>query len=139
MSKVIGFSILGVVLIAILMIALWGFGVLTADIKGQGEAYKEIHSSEFRLEAYNYFYDQYHSILGMEGSIDANINTLSQFENTSKEYGRIVINIAALQSLRHQAIQEYNANASKDYTIGQFRDAGLPYQLEDKEYPEGGY
>lgn len=139
MSKILGFSILGVVLIAILMIALWGFGVLTADIKGQGEAHKEIHSAEFRLEAYNYFYDQYHSILGMEGSIDANINTLSQFENTSKEYGRIVINIAALQSLRHQAIQEYNANASKDYTIGQFRDAGLPYQLEDKEYPEGGY
>jgi hypothetical protein len=75
----------------------------------------------------------------MEGSINANITTLSQFEKNSKEYGRIVINIAALQSLRHQAIQEYNANASKDYTIGQFRDAGLPYQLEDKEYPEGGY
>jgi hypothetical protein len=137
-GKIIGAIIGFFVIIAILMVALWGFGVFTADIKGQGEAYKEIHSKEFRLEAYNYFFDQYHSILALEGQIDVNISMLKDIEEGTKDYNRIRTNVAALQSLRHQAIQSYNAQASKDYTAGQFRDHNLPYQIEDTEYPKGG-
>ncbi len=137
-GKIVGAVIGFFVIIAILMVALWGFGVFTADIKGQGEAYKEIHSKEFRLEAYNYFFNQYHSILGLEGSIDANIAMLHSLDKGTKEYNRIMTNIVSLQSLRHQAIQQYNAEASKDYTAGQFRDNNLPFQIEDTEYPKGG-
>lgn len=137
-KKIILYTITGFITIAVLMIALWGFGVFTAGIKGQGEAYKEIQSKEFRLEAYNYFFDQYHSILALEGQIDVNISMLNDIEEGTKDYSRIRTNVAALQSLRHQAIQSYNAQASKDYTVGQFRDYNLPYQIEDTEYPEGG-
>jgi hypothetical protein len=117
-GKIVGAVIGFFVIIAILMVALWGFGVFTADIKGQGEAYKEIHSKE--------------------GSIDANIAMLHSLDKGTKEYNRIMTNIISLQSLRHQAIQQYNAEASKDYTAGQFRDNNLPFQIEDTEYPKGG-
>ncbi|MFA5152579.1 MAG: hypothetical protein WC554_08485 [Clostridia bacterium] len=137
-GKIVGAVIGFFVVIAILMVALWGFGVFTADIKGQGEAHKEIHSKEFRLESYNYFFDQYHSILALEGQIDVNISMLKSMEEGTKDYNRIRTNVVALQSLRHQAIQAYNAEASKDYTAGQFRDNNLPYQIEDTEYPKGG-
>jgi len=136
-GKVVGAIIGFFLIIGILMIALWGFGVFTAGIKGQGEAYKEIQSKEFRLESYNYFFDQYHSILALEGQIDVNISMLNSMEEGTKDYNRIRINVVALQSLRHQAIQSYNAEASKDYTAGQFRDNNLPYQIEDTEYPRG--
>jgi hypothetical protein len=138
MKKIILLTITGFVALAVLMVALWGFGVFTAGIKGQGEAYKEIQSKEFRLESYNYFFNQYHSILALEGQINVNISMLDDIEKGTKDYSRIRTNIVALQSLRHQAIQAYNAEASKDYTAGQFRDNNLPYQIEDNEYPEGG-
>jgi hypothetical protein len=78
--------------------------------------------------------------LGLEGSIDENLATLDLLEPGTKEYNRVLVNITALKSLRHQAIQAYNAEASKDYTAGQFRDNNLPYQIEDTEYPlEGSF
>jgi hypothetical protein len=137
-TKTILYIIVGFLVLTILMISLWGFGVFTAGIKGQGEAYKEIQSKEFRLESYNYFFNQYHSILSLEGQIDVNISMLDSMEKDTKDYNRIRTNVVALQSLRHQAIQSYNAEASKDYTAGQFRDKNLPYQIEDNEYPKGG-
>ena len=136
-GKLLLITVLFIVIIGILMSALWAFGVFTSPIVGKGEAYKEIQSKEFRLGAYNYFFNQYHSIIGLEGSIDENLATLELLEKGTKEYNRILTNVTALKSLRHQAIQEYNANATKEYTAGQFRDAQLPYQIEDTDYPLG--
>jgi hypothetical protein len=137
MGRIVGLFIAFIVFVGIIMIALWAFGVFTADIKGQGDVYKETHEAGYRMEAYNHFYDQFASIKGLEGSIDATVKQLSQMQPGTKDYSRIQTNLTAQQSLRHQAIQQYNADARKGYTIGQWKAADLPYQIEDSEYPGG--
>jgi len=135
--KIVGIVVFAFVIIGALMIALWGFGVLTADIKGQGDVRIETKSAPFRMEAYNYFHDKYGAILALEKQIDESIAQLAVLEPGTKTYDRVLTNVTALKSLRHQAIQEYNANARKDYTVGQFRDVNLPFQIEDTDYPGG--
>lgn len=38
--------------------------------------------------------------------------------------------ITGLTGQRARSIARYNADARKDFTVGQFRDAGLPFQLD---------
>jgi hypothetical protein len=138
--KVIGVTLLSItgVLVAwvIFASAIWGFGVATAGIYGRGEARKIIQSAEFRIPAYNHFFDSCAAIQGLEAGIDAQLAELPQAE-TTKDRSRIQANIAGLTAQRQRSIAQYNADARKDYTVGQFRDSGLPYQLEASPYPEG--
>lgn len=117
--------------------ALWGFSVATAGIYGRGEAHKQIQSAEFRITAYNHFFDLCVAVQTDEGSLDAQFDLLAQ--TTDAETTRIVnVNIAALKANRLRSINQYNADAAKDYTIGQFRDANLPYQLPAVSYDKKG-
>lgn len=132
-------SIIGVlVLWMVLASAIWGFGVATAGIYGRGEARKEIQSAPFRIQAYQYFFNQCSSIQGLEGQIDEQAKTLAQFAPGSREYTTYMTNVTSLKGARHMAIAKYNQDALKDYTEGQFRDEDLPYQLKDSDYPEKG-
>lgn len=49
------------------------------------------------------------------------------------DISRIQANIAGITSDRADAINEYNADAQKDYTVGQFKSSKLPYQLDQQE------
>lgn len=118
--------------------ALWGFGVATGGIYGRGEAYKKIQSAEFRIEAYQRFFNQYASIKGLEGKIDELTAQLGQLEKGTRDYNYVLSSLAGVKGLRHEAIQKYNADAQKNYTEGQFRDKDLPYQILDTEYPPKG-
>lgn len=118
--------------------AIWGFGVATAGIYGRGEARKQIQSAEMRIPAYNHFFDLCASIQGNEAQIDALEQELEHHSSGSKDHARVLANIAGVTAARQRAIAQYNADARKDYTIGQFRDSDLPYQLDTAEYPEGG-
>ena len=138
-TKLAVLSVVGSLAVLLLVAsAIWGFGVLTAPIFGKGEAYKEIQSSDFRIQAYQTFFNQCASIQGLEGQIDELVVALGYYERGSREYNITVTSIAGVKGARHQAIAKYNQDALKNWTEGQFRDNNLPYQISDTNYPEKG-
>lgn len=121
-----------------LSIAVWGFEVATAGIYGRGEAHKQLNSAGFRIQSYNHFFEACSGIQGLEGSIDA---ISAQLNGTTNERDRNIVfaSLTGVKAARHQAIADYNADARKNYTEGQFRDNDLPFRIPDTDYPnEGG-
>lgn len=114
-----------------------GFGlrVATAGLYGRGQAHIQIQSSDFRIAAYESFFNQYASIKGLEGQIDELTAGLATMEPGTREYTYTQSALIGTKGLRHTAIQKYNADAAKNWTEGQFRDNDLPYQIPDTEYP----
>lgn len=140
MIKTIGIAIATFVGVLLVIAMVWGiafgWGWITAGPTGQLEARQDILSGDTRIAAYNHFHNLCASIQGNEGQIDELEATLETISDEGRD--RILVSIAGVRGARHQAIAQYNADASKDYTIGQFRDLDLPYKLVDHEYPEGG-
>ena len=115
--------------------AVWGFRVATAGIYGRGQAQIRIQSAEFRIEAYQYFYNQLGSITALEGKIDELTFQLRQLEPGTRAYIYTLSSLTGTKGLRRGAIAKYNMDAQKEYTEGQFRDKSLPYQIPNTEYP----
>lgn len=129
------------VVVAVLLVwgvsaGVWGLGVATGGLYGSGEAYKTIHSADFRIAAYDHFFNLYASIKSLEGKIDEITDTLAVLEAGTRAYNYTLTALTGTKGLRHEAIQQYNADAMKDWTEGQFRDNDLPYQILDTEYPQ---
>ena len=104
---------------------------------GQGEARITINSGDMRIGAYNHFFDLCASIQADEASINAQSDLLTDTTD-GNDASRITQNIAALQANRGRSIATYNADAAKDYTIGQFRDSDLPYYIQPGQYEPNG-
>lgn len=120
---VIGLTLLGCLISG----GLWATGVIFAPQIGKGEARKQINSGSSRIAAYNHFFDACASVQTLEGQLAAQRAALATA--TGADVGRIQANISGIQGARAGAIAEYNADARKGYTIGQFRSSQLPYQL----------
>lgn len=103
MNKIIvrsTFAILGAVVVwFILASVIWGFGVATAGIYGRGEAQKKIQSADFRIEAYQRFFNQYASIKSLEGRIDELTNQLNQLEKGTREYNYTLSSLVGVKDL----------------------------------------
>lgn len=125
-----------IVMVVATVSAIWGFGVITAGIKGRGEAVKRTQSVNFRLTAYEGFFDRCAAIQASEDALDAQATAIEGAE-TTRERTRIRANIAGIQSQRAQNITRYNADARK-WTRGQFLAEDLPFKIDDAPYPEGG-
>ena len=140
MIKTVGIIVASFVGVLLVIAMVWGiafgWGWITAGPTGQLEARQDILSGDTRIAAYNHFYNLCASIQGNEGQIDELEATLETISDDNRD--RILVSIAGVRGARHQAIAQYNADASKDYTIGQFLDLELPRILVDHEYPEGG-
>jgi len=130
----------------VLFLAVWGivlasFGmrVATAGLFGAGEARIRTQSADFRLGAYNHFFDLCASIQGNEGQLDALFAEIDLIDTTSRDYGYTIKSITGVQGIRAQSIARYNQDALK-WTVGQFRDSDLPYKITAAVpySPEGG-
>lgn len=128
---------LGIALVFALIIGVWVFRVQTAEIKGKGDAQIQIQSAGSRIQAYNHFFNLCAAVKTSEDSIDVQ-SALLKTAGSDYEKNRIGIVIGGLQSKRASDINQYNADASKDYTIGQFQDSDLPWQLSSAAYVAGG-
>ena len=100
----------------------------TAPIRGEVEAYEQIQGAGTRISAYNYFFNLYASIQAYDPAIQAQEELLAMTTDTD-ERARIGQNIAGLKSQKARSIAQYNADAMKSYTIGQFRDWQLPFEI----------
>lgn len=121
------------VLVFALVAGIWGLRVATAGIYGRGEAHRQVQSAPSRIAAYNHFFDLCVSIQNAEAQIDAQQEALATAED-HVDKSRMTQNIAALKATRAAGINQYNADAAKDYTIGQFKDSDLPYYIAPTAY-----
>lgn len=140
MAKVLGWIFVSIIIFGVLIgmtAALFGLEVATAGIVGRGKAHIEIQSAPSRIGGYNHFFDLCASVQNAESAIDQQTETLKRTSDPN-EISRIQTNIDAQQITRSNGIHQYNADASKNYTIGQFRDSMLPYHLDDSPYEAGG-
>lgn len=126
--------------VAVLVVALvlgamfmFGFGVFqreTADFRGDVEATERTGGSgAFRITAYDHFYDLCAAIQGEEDRLES---LRRELETNPSESRRNQLNatIAAVEAARDRKIREYNVDARKDYTLGEFRASDLPFELD---------
>lgn len=137
MGKIVAWTLGAFVLIYLIGWGLFGIRVMTAGIVGRGQAEIQIQSPGSRIPAYNHFFDLCASVQQAEAGIDQQTEMLNS-ATTEDDKQRIRTNVSALQMTRANGIYQYNADAAKDYTIGQFRDSKLPYRLSDEPYKAGG-
>lgn len=122
------------VLIALTIGGVWAFRWYTAEFRGKLDAREEILSGPQRIGAYNHFFNLCASVQGNEASLDALRDELASYEPGTKDYSRTLTNITGVRATRARSIAQYNADAAKDYTIGQFRDLDLPFELSTADY-----
>lgn len=131
---VIGGAAIVLVLITVIG-AMWifGFGFFqrsTADFRGETAALEEILADPHnRITAYDHFFSLCASVQSAEGTIRALELELETTEPSEARVEQIQGALTANRSRRETLINEYNADASRDYTVGQFRDADLPDRL----------
>lgn len=125
----------GAMAILVLWGSVWGFRWLTAGPAGALGARETILSGEFRVAAYQHFFNLCAAIQGLEASLDAQNELLAQTTET-REGQRVRANIAGITAELGRAIAKYNTDARKNYTEGQFRDLDLPYKLST-DYKKG--
>jgi hypothetical protein len=124
--------VIGILGILILIAANWGWRYFTAPITGRVGAQQQIQSKEMMITAYNHFFDLYAAIQSYDVTLQA-LNSQLEQVTSEKERERVLATIAGVTSQKARSIFQYNADAKKSYTIGQFRDWKLPYQLEEEE------
>jgi len=140
MARVLGWVFLGILGVGLILgatAAIFGLQVATAGIVGRGKAHIEIQSAPSRISGYNHFFDLCASVQNAEAGIDQQTEQLKATTDPN-EISRLQTNIGGLQMTRANGINQYNADASKDYTVGQFRDSMLPYHLDPSPYKAGG-
>ena len=123
-------ALLAAVVIGSMAIFGWGwFQRSTADFRGETAALEQIKADpDSRISAYEHFFNLCASIQGHEDAIRALQAELDGGPSESRAE-QIRGAITANQAKRDGKIRQYNADASKDYTVGQFRDANLPHQI----------
>lgn len=135
-SVIAGWVIALVVLGSVITVSLWAAGVIFAPQIGKGEARKQINSGSFRIAAYDHFFDLCAAVQGQEAALDAQYT--ERTTATGDDLQRVQANIAGISAQRGRSIAQYNADARKSYTVGQFRASDLPYQLSTTAYTAGG-
>lgn len=127
------FLILMAVLVVVAIAALvFGIRWITAEPKGKLQAREQIQSGSNRIAAYNHFFDLCAAVQSDEATIASLKEELGTGPSESRR-GQIQATLTALRAARAEKINQYNADARKDYTTGQFRSSGLPYTLDQTE------
>ena len=119
----------GLLLLGLLWSGGLAFQYFTADVRGAVSANEQIKAKgEYRIEAYDRFFNACASVQSLEANITAQ---RAELEATTDERrrGQLQTNLTAITAGRAEAANQYNADAAKSYTAGQFRDSSLPFHI----------
>lgn len=106
----------------------------TAPARGALDAREQIQSGDFRIQAYDHFYNLCAAVQTAEAAVDA--TELQITTNTDpSDLNRLQINLNGQTVNRADAVNQYNADARKGYTEGQFRSASLPFTISTHYEP----
>lgn len=123
---VVGSILVLIVLGAIALGIRWIFAGPTGQVEAREQT---LGSGSYRIQAYDHFFNLCASVQTTEGQI----GSLEQELKTKPSKARveqIQASLTAIRSNRIASINQYNADAAKSYTIGQFKDADLPFSLD---------
>lgn len=135
----VGAVLLVAIGVAVIAGAIFGIRWVVAGPSGKLNAREQILSGSNRIQAYTRFFDLCASVQTSEAALDASYAELPTAKGDDKQ--RILTNITAQRINRAEAINTYNADAEKTYTVGQFRSLRLPFQLStgDPTYTKGAH
>lgn len=136
-----GKIVLMVVGVLLLFALIWG-GVMgwryyTASIVGKTGAQEEVQSADFRIYSYNHFYDSCAEIQKAEAAYDAQYDLLQSMEPGTDQYERQQRVVAVQKQWIEQLKHQYNADAEKEGTMGQFRANDLPSYINTEQHEYG--
>lgn len=131
----VGGALAIVVVLALAMMAVFGFGLFSqksANFRGETSKRNQVEANgAFRIAAYDSFYNECASIQAIEGTVAAlKAERDGTPKPTPERVHEIAVALTANVATRAAAIAQYNADARKSYTSGQFRASDLPYQLD---------
>jgi hypothetical protein len=105
-----------------------GLTILMAPFQGEVEKSQQVEGSgEYRVAQHDYFYNLCSDIQAKQQNLEV--------LRAAGEKDAVVANEMQLNEM----VSEYNANASNEYTKGQFKADELPYQIDaEKEVASCG-
>lgn len=124
--------IVGLLLASMAVFGVGWFSRGTADFRGKTNEINQINSGNYRIAAYNSFYDECAGIQTDEVRISNAEAALKSNTDTSRA-PELQANLTAAQNQRAQDINQYNADARKADTKANFRASDLPYQIDPTE------
>jgi hypothetical protein len=127
-GRIIGYTLLGVLLVGFIAAGVFALRVLLADVIGAGQAEITTSRGDYRIASYDHFTDLCAAVQAKEDQIAVMRAELRHAHGFRRS--QLLTNITALRTSRAELIREYNGDATKDFTRGQFRDSDLPYQLD---------
>lgn len=133
MFRAIGIALSALLATIVIAAALTGAGLavryLLAEVRGVVTAEEQIQSAGSRITRYEHFFDLCAAVQGNEAAIDT-LEISLEAASSDRERERLTAAVNGVRAQRVRNIQQYNADARKDYTSGQFRASSLPYQLD---------
>lgn len=132
--KVAGLLVGGfIALVGVVLLAIFTTGLIqreTAGFRGDvGAVERTRGSGAFRIEAYNRFYDICVGVQADEALIQGLESELEDPQTSTSRRDQVRASLTAIRASRAEKIAQYNADAAKDYTVGQFQSKRLPYNL----------
>lgn len=121
MLLIVAFIVFGLVVYAVL----WGLGVVSAPIKGKGDAFKQKESANNRIAAQATFEDLYVDIK----ATDAKLAPAKQALKADPKSQVKQTQFTGLQNYCLDVVADYNAEARK-YLAADFRSTDLPYEID---------
>ena len=124
---------IAMVILAVIVITLLGLGwrYILADPRGKVQAQEQIKSGPARIAAYNHFFDLCASVQSDEAAMKSLYEELATKPPESR-VTQINASLTALRSARAEKINQYNADARKDYTT-----AATLFAEGFEKYPNG--
>jgi hypothetical protein len=113
-------------IVGVISVGVWAFGVKTSDIKGRGDATKIHNSATNRIFAQQHFEDMYAEIN------DRDVPNLKSARAALKQAPHDQarqINVTGVQQICNQDVADYNAAARK-FLERDFKAADLPARID---------
>lgn len=126
--KMFGLALAGIALLASVALGYKGWLYLTADFTGDVQAERQIQSGNSKITSYDHFFDLCSAAQTQQSALHAQEQMLESAES-SKERSRIRANLVGMEAQLNRMVNQYNVDAEKTFTIGQFRDQNLPVSL----------
>jgi len=105
------------------------FSQETAPFRGETSKRNQVEANgQYRIAAYDHFKDLCATVQTDKQTIT---NTQGQLDLSTDPAQKQALSLFLLAQNNKLAedVNQYNADASKSYTLGQFRDSSLPYKL----------
>ena len=118
--------VLGIVLVAAVIFAIQWF---TAEPRGALDARERtVADGSYRIAAYDKFFRDCSSAQTVQQNL-ANAQERADTNTDPAMQPQLDANVNALSNTLNGAVNRYNADSARDYTVAQFKDSSLPFTL----------